>query len=220
MQVMGNDTGRPTVLLEAGIGSFSANWAWVQNSLASVTRVVASDRAGLGWSDPAAEPQDAQQSARDLHAALQAAGYTRTLRGCRALVRRPGRAGVSPTCTPRKWWAWSWSTPLTPTSGRTSRPPGAAARWHWATGSPASWPRLGILRLFNMNAPLTAGLPDRPAAELKAFLDRPGSMVDERRRPGDMGGEDATRDQPGQEPGGSAPGGAERDGAGRSTRKS
>ena len=26
-----------------------------------------------------------------------------------------------------------------------------------------------------MNAPLTAGLPDRPAAELKAFLDRPGA---------------------------------------------
>jgi hypothetical protein len=33
--------------------------------------------------------------------------------------------------------------------------------------------RLGIVRLFGMNAGLVAGLPDPQAAELKAFLDRP-----------------------------------------------
>jgi hypothetical protein len=33
--------------------------------------------------------------------------------------------------------------------------------------------RLGIVRLFGLNTALTTGLPDRQAAELKAFLDRP-----------------------------------------------
>ena len=31
---------------------FSALWAWVQPEVAKFARVVAYDRAGLGWSDP------------------------------------------------------------------------------------------------------------------------------------------------------------------------
>ena len=174
MQVMGNDTGRPTVLLEAGIGSFSANWAWVQNSLSSVTRVVASDRAGLGWSDPDAEPQDAQQSARDLHAALQAAGisgpYVVAGHSYGGLVVR-AFADLYPqevvglvlvdASHPDQW----------------AHIPASRGGTTVALGNRVSaiLGTLGILRLFNMNAPLTAGLPDRPAAELKAFLDRPGA---------------------------------------------
>jgi len=76
MLVMGKETGKPTIILEAGIASFSSNWAWVQTELATYTRVVAVDRAGLGWSDPTTEPQDAQQSAIDLHEVLQKAGIS------------------------------------------------------------------------------------------------------------------------------------------------
>jgi pimeloyl-ACP methyl ester carboxylesterase len=74
MVVMGNSSGQPTVILEAGMASFSSNYYWIQNELAATTRVVAYDRAGLGWSDPSPEPQDAYQSAQDLHAALEKAG--------------------------------------------------------------------------------------------------------------------------------------------------
>ena len=70
LKVMGEATSAPTVILEAGMVSFSSNWAWVQPELAKVTRVVALDRAGLGWSDPGPKPRDAGQSARELHSAL------------------------------------------------------------------------------------------------------------------------------------------------------
>ena len=66
----------PTVLLEAGMVSFSSNWAWVQPELAKVVRVVACDRAGLGWSDPGPKPRDAGHSATELHTALERAGIT------------------------------------------------------------------------------------------------------------------------------------------------
>jgi pimeloyl-ACP methyl ester carboxylesterase len=74
MQVMGEGFSGPTVVLDAGLDSFSTNWYWVQTALASSMRVVAYDRAGLGWSDDGSPPRDAHHSAADLHAALQQAG--------------------------------------------------------------------------------------------------------------------------------------------------
>ena len=71
LKVMGEASSAPTVILEAGMVSFSSNWAWVQPEVAKVTRVVAVDRAGLGWSDPGPKPRDAGQSARELHTALE-----------------------------------------------------------------------------------------------------------------------------------------------------
>src|SRR3954469_5769154 len=50
LNVQGDGPG-PAVVLEAGMGSFSSNWYWVQQDLAATMRVVAYDRAGLGWSD-------------------------------------------------------------------------------------------------------------------------------------------------------------------------
>jgi len=43
---MGDRQPGPTVLLEAGMASFSTNWYWVQTTLATTSRVVAYDRAG------------------------------------------------------------------------------------------------------------------------------------------------------------------------------
>src|SRR5262245_17763003 len=74
--VAGAPSGAPTVILEAGMASMSANWAWVQQELAEQGRVVAYDRAGLGWSDTGRGPVDAASSAEELHTALRAAGIT------------------------------------------------------------------------------------------------------------------------------------------------
>ena len=74
LQVRGAHTGGPTVVLEAGMGSFSPNWYWVQQELAPTVRSVAYDRAGLGWSRRSRRPRDAQTIAVELRDALREAG--------------------------------------------------------------------------------------------------------------------------------------------------
>jgi pimeloyl-ACP methyl ester carboxylesterase len=71
---MGEDHGGPTVVLESGTMAFSSYWAWVQPEIAKFARVVAYDRAGLGWSEPGPKPRDAQHIAMELHTALRNAG--------------------------------------------------------------------------------------------------------------------------------------------------
>lgn len=71
--ISGPTEGQPTVVLEAGMGSFSPNWHWVQRELPDI-RTVAYDRAGLGWSEPTNRPRDARTIAQDLREALVAAG--------------------------------------------------------------------------------------------------------------------------------------------------
>lgn len=59
--------GSPTVVLENGLGSTSANWARVTAEVSRTTRVCAYDRAGQGWSDDVNAPQDGLTIAADLH---------------------------------------------------------------------------------------------------------------------------------------------------------
>jgi pimeloyl-ACP methyl ester carboxylesterase len=68
-----NTDGRPTVILETGLGgsSTSSSWGWVQPMIARTTRVCAYDRAGLGWSEPSPYPRDAQHIVTELHTLLQ-----------------------------------------------------------------------------------------------------------------------------------------------------
>ncbi|HSL31516.1 MAG TPA: alpha/beta hydrolase [Anaerolineales bacterium] len=66
-----NMGGRPTVILETGLGATSSSWGWIQPEIAKTTRVCAYDRAGMGWSDPSPAPRDAQNIATDLHTLLQ-----------------------------------------------------------------------------------------------------------------------------------------------------
>ncbi len=66
---------RPLVVLEAGAFGFSADWAAVQARLsAEGLRSLAYDRAGLGRSDPGAEPRDSPAIVGDLEALLSALG--------------------------------------------------------------------------------------------------------------------------------------------------
>ena len=66
--------GTPTVVLMAGGGAFSIDWALVQPQLAESTRVCSYDRAGLGWSGPGPEDNVVEENVSDLHALLHASG--------------------------------------------------------------------------------------------------------------------------------------------------
>ena len=65
--------GRPTVVLETGLGAWSSHWALVQPVVAGATRVCAYDRAGLGWSEPGPPPRGAGRIAGELRALLRQA---------------------------------------------------------------------------------------------------------------------------------------------------
>jgi pimeloyl-ACP methyl ester carboxylesterase len=65
--------GSPVVILNAGLGGDTSNWALVQNAIAAKTKVCAFDRAGLGFSDGTKRASTASNSADDLHTLLKAA---------------------------------------------------------------------------------------------------------------------------------------------------
>jgi pimeloyl-ACP methyl ester carboxylesterase len=64
--------GGPTVVLMAGIFSWSVVWYKTQPVISQSTRVCAFDRAGYGFSDPGPKPQILSDVVDDLHAALNA----------------------------------------------------------------------------------------------------------------------------------------------------
>lgn len=71
-------SGSPAVILESGLGETGDYWAWISAEVARDTTVCTYDRAGRGWSEAAAAPQDGVEVARDLHTLLD-----------RGLVRGP-----------------------------------------------------------------------------------------------------------------------------------
>ena len=66
--------GTPTVVLDGGLGEWSAQWVLVKQGVSDTTRVCAYDRAGMGWSEMGPEPRDARQITGELHALLEGAG--------------------------------------------------------------------------------------------------------------------------------------------------
>jgi pimeloyl-ACP methyl ester carboxylesterase len=66
-------SGTPTVVLMAGLSSWSPIWDKTQPVIAKETRVCAFDRASYGFSDPAPRPPILSDTVNDLHAALKAA---------------------------------------------------------------------------------------------------------------------------------------------------
>jgi hypothetical protein len=73
MYVECSGSGSPTVLLEAGFGGTSNNWATVLPELGRTTRTCAYDRAGLGASDPIPGVHDAGDEIKDLERLLDRA---------------------------------------------------------------------------------------------------------------------------------------------------
>lgn len=60
-------------MLDAGLGDWSPSWIPIQPRLASSTTVCAYDRAGYGFSDPAASARTSLTNARELHDLLRSA---------------------------------------------------------------------------------------------------------------------------------------------------
>lgn len=169
--------GTPTVILDAGMVSFSANWAWVQPEVAKVTRVVAYDRAGLGWSEPGPQPRDAARSARELHTALQNAGIGGpyivvghsygglTMRAFADLYPEEVKGMVLVDASHPDQWA---NIPAS-RNGQTV-----------ATGQNVAGflGRFGLFRVMTREAEtLAAGLPPRQYAEIRAFAMTPAALA-------------------------------------------
>jgi len=172
LNVAGERTAAPTVILEAGMASMSSNWAWVRDALARSGRVVTYDRAGLGWSDRGGGSMDAATSATNLHTALGAAGiaprYVLAGHSYGGLVvrmfadRYPNEvAGIVlvDASHPDQWANIPASR-----NGRT------VAMGNRVTAMLA---RFGLLRLFRAERSFIAGLPAREYAEMRAYLVRP-----------------------------------------------
>ncbi len=172
--VMGEEHAGPTVVLDAGMVSFSSNWAWVQPEVARVARVVACDRAGLGWSDPGPRPRDAGQSARELHLALHRRGipgpyvlaghsYGGLTARAFAAIYPDEVAGVvlADASHPDQWARFGFSS------------------WVPGLGSKGSSvvARFGLFRLFDKEYRLLAdGLPPRAHDELMALARTPRAL--------------------------------------------
>lgn len=72
LNVLVTGEGSPTVILSAGGGGSTIHWGLVQAQLARTHRVVAFDRAGMGFSDPGPLPRTTGRAVDDLRAALAA----------------------------------------------------------------------------------------------------------------------------------------------------
>ena len=160
------------------MGSFSPNWHWVQEELAPTIRTVAYDRAGLGWSRRSGRPRDAQTIAVELRDALREAGIEPpyVLAG-HSFGGLPVRAFVDlypelaaglilvDASHPDQWVRWP-----TPHADRILE---VSQRIFGCLG----W--LGVLRALNLARGITAGLPARQAAELRAGAALPGFAATE-----------------------------------------
>ncbi len=62
--------GTPTVVLDAGLGCDSLEWALVQPEIAQFAKVCSYDRAGYGWSEESPYPRTSEQIVEELHALL------------------------------------------------------------------------------------------------------------------------------------------------------
>jgi pimeloyl-ACP methyl ester carboxylesterase len=178
LQVRGADSDGPTVVLEAGMGSFSPNWYWVQEELAPVVRSVSYDRAGLGWSRRSRRPRDAQTIAMELRDALREAAieppYVLAGHSFGGLPVR-AFADLYPELTaglvlvdashPDQWVRWPMP--------RADQILEASQRLFGWLG----W--LGVLRALNLSRGISAGLPARQAAELRASAALPGFAATE-----------------------------------------
>jgi pimeloyl-ACP methyl ester carboxylesterase len=66
--------GRPTVVVENGLGDFSFDWTLVQSRVSYFTRICTYDRAGYAWSDSGPEPRTFAQLNLELKDALDKLG--------------------------------------------------------------------------------------------------------------------------------------------------
>lgn len=66
-------SGTPVVVFEAGLGEDMSTWDKVLPTVSEFAHTLAYDRAGLGKSDPSANPKTVEQMVKELHSVLRAA---------------------------------------------------------------------------------------------------------------------------------------------------
>src|SRR5580693_776956 len=67
-------SGRPTVVVENGLGDFSFDWVLVASRVSRIARICTYDRAGYAWSDPGPKPRTFAQLNLELRDALSKLG--------------------------------------------------------------------------------------------------------------------------------------------------
>ena len=166
--------GSPTVVLQNGLGETSAHWAWITRAVAADTRVCAYDRAGQGWSDNAASPQNAEAIAADLHTLLARANEP----GPYVLVGHSSGGPYMMTYAARYPKDVAGMVLLDATSPRafTELPDfsGTNATMRRLFGLASSLSRLGLAQLLGAGA--SAGLPAPAADQVDAFATSPRNI--------------------------------------------
>ncbi|MDX8366113.1 alpha/beta hydrolase [Cytobacillus sp. IB215665] len=71
VNIQGEKTNLPPVVIEAGAGSWSDDWSYVQKELSKHTEVITYDRAGLGWSEPPPNGYSIDTTINDLSKILE-----------------------------------------------------------------------------------------------------------------------------------------------------
>lgn len=66
-------SGRPPVVIDAGLSGASYDWETVAKGISAFTTVCTYDRAGYGWSDPGPQPRTSQQVVAELRNLLRQA---------------------------------------------------------------------------------------------------------------------------------------------------
>lgn len=167
-------SGSPTVVLEAGAMGFAATWGWVQPEVARTTRVCAYDRAGMGWSSASSAPRSATTVARELRAALDAAGE----RGPYVLVGHSlGSvfAEVFAATYPAEVAGLVLVDPAH--HDQTERfAPGTVEEWRdfiRMIGAMPTLAQLGLLRTTDMLTAMAEGLPSDAVREARLFASSP-----------------------------------------------
>lgn len=175
-QCMG--TGSPAVVLEAAFTATSDAWAWIQPAVATVTRVCAYDRAGLGWSEESHLPHDAQHIARQLDLLLNRARvsgpYLLVGHSMGGLFIRE-YAGLYPS----KVAGLVALDPVAP--GELKRLPAPAAagyfRLYRLVAIAPLLARLGLLRIYNPFLTQAKGLPAPSYATIRHFFNSPQHLA-------------------------------------------
>ena len=158
---------RPPILLEAGGFGIGADWAIVQEKLADSRRTLAYDRAGLGLSDPADEPRDADAVVDDLQALLAATN----LRGPYILVGHSTAAPYVQLFALRRPEAVCGLVLIDAIPAEAMEDRKVADRVkgaEWVAGFAPWAARMGLLRAADGLAGDPIGLPEAAAAEKRA----------------------------------------------------
>lgn len=159
--------GSPVVVLEAGTGSMSAAWGWVQPEIARSTRVCSYDRAGLGWSEAGDGSYVPSRVPEELRVLLDRSNET----GPIVLVGHELGALYARMYAAR--FARDTAALVLiddPVTGHSSVAPVFPSAWPWLA-------RVGVLRLSGRLSSLASGLPGASADAMRAFLNRPDHLT-------------------------------------------